>query len=498
MYKKHSACISAAHPIAVEAGMSVLRNGGNAVDAAISISYMLGVVEPYASGVGGGGVMLVLPADGAEATVVDYREVAPMSGVISKAEVGVPGFVRGMEEAHARFGSMAIQSLLEPAIRMAEQGFPAGKALVRQLAKTEHVPREEYPQFYPEGNPLSLGDLLKQPLLADTMRKIQQSGADWFYEKELADAIAEKIEGMDKNDLRKYNVSIKKPVYSQYDEFQIITAPPPFGGVTLVQALKLSEALDLHKYSQSSAAYYHLWGEIINKCYALRKSTLGDPDFNHVPVEELVSNTYMRQLADQISLDALSYEQTPQDVANTTHFVVTDASGMCVSVTNTIGGFFSTGISVGGFFLNNQLRNFTADPLSPNQPHPGKRPQSYIAPTILRNQHDRTIVIGASGGKRIPMTLAMIIMKIVKQQLTLEDAISSSRVFIDDGELYAETPLDLGVTNQLVQLGYKVQHNPDPMYYGGVQGLIIHHESSDLFGASDPRRGGAWMKEDLQ
>lgn len=494
MNNQHPVCISAAHPAAVEAGMSVLRNGGNAVDAAIAISYMLGVVEPYASGIGGGGVMLISPSGPGDATVIDYREVAPMSGIISKYEVGVPGFVKGMEEVHANFGSMEMHSLIEPSIVAANEGFPAGKALVQQLIKAQHLEKEQFPQFFPTGIPVREGDTVQQPMLAETMRKIQRCGADWFYEGELAESISEQVEGLEKDDFHSYTVSIKKPIYDEYGEFEIITVPPPFGGVTLIQALKMSESLKLHQYPEFSLPYYTLWGEVIGKCYALRKTTMGDPDFTKVPTENLISNECIEHLVQQIKLDVISPEESPQDVANTTHFVVADSNGMYVSVTNTIGGFFSSGISAGGFFLNNQLRNFTEDPQSPNNPSPGKRPQSYVCPTIFRN-HLKTIVIGSAGGKRIPMTLAIILMKIMKQDCSIDEAVSSLRFFIDNAVLHAESEVPSDVKDHLERLGYQVIHNPDPMFYGGVHGLMVNHQSGEIFGSADSRRGGAWMSE---
>ncbi|NOU96883.1 gamma-glutamyltransferase [Paenibacillus sp. LMG 31456] len=484
-------CVSSAHPLATKAGMSVLRAGGNAVDAAIAISYMLGVVEPYASGIGGGGVMLILPADGRDPIVCDYREVAPMSGVISQEEVGVPGFVKGMERVHQLFGTMDIGTIMNPAIMAAEEGVPTGEALQRQLGQAQHLVVERFPELFPGGTALRAGELLKQPLLAQTMRDVRDRGSVAFYEGDGARHISAAIEGMTEEDFREYRVSVKKPIYSEYDSYDVITSPPPFGGVTLVQALKISEAIHLHKHPSDSMPYIHQWGEIIGKCYALRKTTMGDPDFCDPPVQRMLSKELIELLAASVNPDGLSQAPTTlDDVANTTHFVVSDGEGMCVSVTNTIGGFFGPGIGMGGFFLNNQLRNFTNDDSSPNVPQPGKRPQSYVCPTILRSDK-QTIVIGSAGGKRIPMTLSIILQNVVKRQTGIEEALAIPRFFIDQNVVYTENRLPLEVQQSLVGLGYEVIYNPDPMFYGGVHGLMVTHETGSVSGAADPRRGGS-------
>lgn len=493
-HRPYQAGISAAHPLAVEAGMDVLRSGGNAVDAAIAVAYMLGVVEPYASGIGGGGVMLVSPPSGKDSVLYGYREVAPMSGVVSKYETGVPGFVKGMETVHSDFGSIELHRLIQPAVAAAEHGFPAGKALSRQMNNTLHLEKERFPQFFPEGRPVREGEHVKQPLLAETMRSLQQEGAKWFYEGEAACTICELIEGMDKQDLQRYEVSVSEPVYSSFGGFEMLVAPPPFGGLTLIQALKLGEALRLHETEETTVLYYHLWGETMGKCYSLRNTTMADPSYCEVPVESLLDEEMISQLASQIRFDAVSQEMSAGDVANTTHFVVVDTEGMCVSTTNTIGGFFSSGLSVGGYFLNNQLRNFTADQQSPNTVEPGKTPQSYVSPTILRNPQ-QTIAIGSAGGKRIPMTLAGILTKMTKHHIGIEEAVSAERFFIDNKVMDSETPVPAEVKLELEKLGYTVNYNPDPMFYGGVHGLSVNHATGEVFGAADPRRGGTWKKE---
>lgn len=490
MMRGFKACISAAHPLAVETGIEVLRQGGNAVDAAIAVSYMLGVVEPHASGIGGGGVMLVQPADG-DAEVLDYRETAPLSGRMSAAEAGVPGLVRGMEQARARYGTMSMERLIEPAIRAAQQGVPASAALARQIGKSAQLQADRHAPLFPGGEPLRAGERLVQPELAETMRGIQRHGADWFYRGEPARRLMARVDGLEQRDFDAYRVEIRKPVRARLGEWEIVTVPPPFGGVTLAQALKLAFMTELHKQAPGSAAYCHLWGEIMRLCYETRQTSLADPAFHDVSAEELLGDDYLRAMQRRIRPDLAVRAEFPGEVSHTTHFNIIDAQGMCVSVTNTIGGFFGNGIWESGFFLNNQLRNFSDAPASPNRFQPGKRPMSFAAPSIIRNAR-AALVIGAAGGKRIPTQLAMIVMKVVQYGFGLEEAIASPRVFIDDGVLYAETPQDADAAAQLERLGYRVEHNPDPMFYGGVQGLYLDFADKEVQGASDPRRGGSW------
>jgi len=491
MGKRQQYGVSSAHPLATEAGLSVLEAGGNAVDAAVAISYMLGVVEPHASGIGGGGVMLVLPANGQDPMVYDYREVVPKSGVVSKREVGVPGFVKGMEQVHRLYGVLDIRNLIDPAIKIAEEGFAASGTLHRQLAKAEHADRNSFARLFPEGKPIREGERLIQPSLASTMQAIRDYGSEAFYKGEIPLQISAVVDGMTPEDFSDYKVTTRTPILSSYDRYDLITVPPPFGGITLIQALKLSEKLCIHEHPNRSMLYLHQWGEAIAKCYSLRRTTMCDPAFYHPPVKKLISEELISSLAKSIRCDCMSEVSAAIDeVSNTTHFVVTDQDGMCVSTTNTIGGFFGSGIAVGGFFLNNQLRNFTNDANSPNIPQPGKRPQSYASPTILRNDSD-TIVIGSAGGKRIPLTLSVILQNIVKKRVGIEEAVSASRFFIDDNVIHLEHALPRTVEEDLKRLGYEVTLNPDQMFYGGVHGLMINHKTGQVFAAADPRRGGA-------
>jgi gamma-glutamyltranspeptidase/glutathione hydrolase len=220
---------------------------------------------------------------------------------------------------------------------------------------------------------------------------------------------------------------------------------------------------------------------------------MGDPQYSNPPVDQLISRELAKQLAARIRPDArLEIAATLNDVANTTHFTVVDRAGTLVSATNTIGGFFGPGLAVGGFFLNNQLRNFTPNPDSPNRPEPGKRPQSYVCPTILKNDK-QAITIGSAGGKRIPLTLSTILVNMVHRQYGLEEAVAETRFFIDEGVVTVETPLSAQAEKELISLGYKVVHNADPMFYGGVHGLALSFETGLVSGAADPRRGGAWQ-----
>ncbi|SDD79272.1 gamma-glutamyltranspeptidase / glutathione hydrolase [Paenibacillus sp. UNCCL117] len=484
--------VSSAHPLATRVGMEVLEAGGNAVDAAVAVSYALGVVEFYASGIGGGGVMLICPPDSRPPVVCDYRETAPMSGHISPEETGVPGFVRGMEQISASYGTKPLAELIAPAIRLAEEGFIAGEALERQVRQAVHLNAERFPGLFPGGEPIRSGTLFRQPELAATMRSIQQSGSRWFYEGEFAQSFAASVDGMDAEDLRGYQAAFKEPLYNRYGDYEIVSSPPPFGGMTLIQALRVGEAVGAPDYPALSAESIHLWAAAIAGCYELRKSTMGDPGFYQADTEKWTGDACIAQLAAAVRSDGLAQTAAGwDDVANTTHFTILDSAGLCVSTTNTIGGFFGPGLSVGGFFLNNQLRNFTSDTdvQSPNKPEPGKRPQSYVCPTVLRSER-QLIAIGSAGGKRIPLVLALVLSSMVKHGLDLAHAVAAPRFFADQQTIQVEQPLPADTRQTLEAMGYEVIDHPEPFFYGGIQGLTQCRLTGAVAAAADPRRGG--------
>ncbi|MCA1010515.1 gamma-glutamyltransferase [Halobacillus halophilus] len=497
--------VSSSHPLAVKAGMEVLEKGGNAVDAAVAVSYALGVVEPYGSGIGGGGAMLIHPADEEKEPVIyQYRETAPISGANPSNKFGVPGLVKGLEAAHSDFGSMDMEKLLEPSILLAEDGFKVDEHLTQRLEDNAHrMPVKKLDHFFPGGEPIQPNETLKQKELAKTLRSIQSEGSGAFYSGDIADKLADDVKELTKSDLSNYTVMKSAPVKGEFAGYDIYSAPPPLSGVTLIQSLKASEMVDLKEAEGSQADYIHMIGEISKRTYDDRVENIGDPLYTDQSYEELTEYDYVEDLVSSVDMDELSddYETSDtvaeEDHVSTTHYVVVDADGNMVSVTNTLSAYFGSGEEVGGFFLNDQLKNFSPDDSSINGMEAGKRPRSFTSPTIMTNG-ERKIGIGSPGGERIPMMLTEVLTKHVMFGEPLQDAIASPRFYIEDDDVYVEKDIDNEVKEELEERDYDVHLEVSPTYYGGVQALVVDQEENSVYGGSDPRRAGAWQVKEYQ
>lgn len=491
--------VSSSNSIAVEVGTDVLENGGNAVDAAIAVSYALGVVEPYGSGIGGGGGMLILPGNQLDKpTFFDYRETSPISTEGSEKKIGVPGFVKGMEAIHEKYGSKNMDQLIAPAIKLANDGFPVGQQLSERLKGAQYrLSEAEIPNFFPRNKPIEEGKTLKQPELAETLELIKEKGSDVFYNGELAEEIAEDVPGIQKEDLEKYSVKEREPVHGEFAGYDVISAPPPFSGITLIQSLQMAEMLNIQKTEQDTALFTHVISEITNRANSDRVAHIGDPAFSDIDDEALTSKEYSRKLAQDLSLNKLSdkYKLEGDDLEeehiSTTHFVVTDKEGTVVSVTNTLSNFFGSGENVEGFFLNNNLNNFNNTKTSLNYYEPDKRSRTFTAPTILKKD-DEVIGIGTPGGSRIPMMLTEVLVRHLLFKDSLQDAIDAPRFSIENNDLYTEFQYPTSVREELEGMGYDVKEKSSAIYYGGIQAIVIDQKNNRIYGAADPRRQGTW------
>lgn len=491
--------VSSSNPIAVEVGMDVLEEGGNAVDAAVAVSYALGVVEPYGSGIGGGGGMLILPGDQSDKpTFFDYRETSPTSSEDSEEGIGVPGFVKGMETVHEKYGSKKMDELIEPAIKLADDGFPVGQQLAERLKGAQYrLSEDDIPNFFPGNQPIEEGEKLEQPELGETLELIKEKGSDVFYNGELAEEIADEVPGIQKSDLEEYSVEEREPVQGEFAGYDVISAPPPFSGITLIQSLQMAEMLNVQKAEEDTALFTHLTSEITNRANSDRVKHIGDPAFSEIDEKELTDKEYSRELAQDISLNELSekYQLKGKDLEeehiSTTHFVVTDKDGTVVSVTNTLSNFFGSGENVEGFFLNNNLNNFNNIKNSLNYYEPGKRSRTFTAPTILRKDNE-VIGIGTPGGSRIPMMLTEVLVRHLLFKESLQDAIDAPRFSIENNHLYTEFQYPTSVREELEGMGYDVEEKSSSIYYGGVQAIVIDQKDNVIYGGADPRRQGTW------
>ncbi|WP_088036277.1 gamma-glutamyltransferase family protein [Evansella clarkii] len=523
--------VSAAHPLAVEAGMRVMEEyGGNAVDAAIAISFVLNVVEPYGSGIGGGGSMIVHePENGA--VHYDYRELVPESGAWGTRAAAVPGMVDGMETLYQDYGSVNWEDLLQPAIDHAYDGFLVDENLHQRIANSARwleFTDGGSERYYPEGRAIGLRDNLVQEELGRTLELIRDNGAAGFYEGEIGEAIAQHT-GFQVSDLAAYSTEKRAPATAQYNGFTIHGGAPPTSGVVLAQALQIAETMDLSEILDSDLpmddglklgdiidnedwqhVYLHLISEITKTVYADRLDTLGDPLFEDVDYDALTAPEYTAGLIDEIDFDSIDVENlwdSPAEIndsRHTTHFVVVDKDGMMVSATNSLGEFFGAGLNIKGFFMNNQQNNFSENPESPNFLEPGKRPRSFVSPTIFEEEGRAVLGIGTPGGTRIPAMLFQTIMQYeyglhqsTGEPLTLQEAITRPRFYADGDVMYVEQELPQSAEQALNNMGYAVRLQTSPLYYGGIQGLGIeldeHGYVQRMFGGGDPRRDGAWQ-----
>lgn len=492
--------VSANHPLAVDTGMAVLEYGGNAVDAAVAISYVLGVVEPQGSGIGGGGEMIIYNEQDDKRLVHRYREMAPYSEETKVDDFGIPGFVQGMEDIIELEGSLSHGDLLETAIAYAESGIRLNEDLAERLAGAAYrIDKEAASAFFDDGVPLKEGDLLVQTELAETLKTIRDEGADGFYRGDLTEAITEN-RNVSVTDFEDYETEQMEPVSGEFEGYTIYSAPPPLAGVTLIQMLQMiSESIDEFE-DKGDSGRIQLLGEITKQAYEKRLTDIGDPAFEEI-AENLTSIEYAREMLEEIDLDhpfksdnLNDTEAEEEDYAHTTHFVVVDEEGTMVSATNTLTNFFGSGDYVHGFFLNNSLSNFSLNPSSINSYKPGKRARSFTAPTILAKE-DEMIGIGSPGGRRIPAALSQVLYHFGVEGLSLQEAVDKPRFYMENANVMIESAFTEETKQRLRDKGYQLIEWQSPHYFGGVQALMweqLEDGEIRIEGAADKRRSGSW------
>lgn len=517
--------------LASAAGLSVLREGGNAIDAAVAVHFALAVVYPQAGNLGGGGFMVVRTADGREATL-DFRERAPLAaerdmyvgedgkvGSTSRTghlAAGVPGSVAGMAKAHRRFGRLPWDRLLEPARRLAADGFPVSKRLHDALtAQMERFSRFSATAaiFLPDGRPPADGTVLRQPDLARSLDAISASGADAFYRGWIGDSVVAEMERggglISKRDLEEYRAIWRRPIAIEYAERRLISmGPPSGGGVVLGEMLGMLERFDLRGLEYRSADEIHLMVEAMRRAYADRNRHLGDPDFVSVPIDRLLSSSYLDSLAKTID-PARATPSEPgvaagPESAQTTHYSVVDSAGNAVAVTTTINGSFGSAVVVrgAGFLLNNEMDDFTTRPGEPNMYGlvqgesnsiaPGKRMLSAMTPTIVIAPDGRIeLVTGTPGGPTITTSVLQVVVAQLDHGLGAQQAVNAPRVHhqhIPDLLRYERGGLEPSVIEELERRGHRLEERAG--FSGDVQSIWVAPDGV-RYGAADPRGGGA-------
>lgn len=525
--------VVAAEKRAAEAALEVLKEGGNAVDAAVTTGFTLAVTLPRAGNLGGGGFMLVHIAETGKTHALDYRETAPAAAFRdmfltaegeadpqlsreSPLAVGVPGTVAGLLAVHERFGSLPLERLLKPAIRLAGKGFIVDPALEQMLLRAREDGRlkeSALEVFFKEGGePYRAGERFAQPELARSLERILERGRDGFYTGPTARAIVETLSAngglMTLEDLAGYMPAWREPVSGTYRDFIIESMPPPSsGGVHLIQMLNLIEHFPLDTWGQNSGQGTHIIAEIMKRAYADRSKYLGDPDFGNIPVEALLSEAYELEILDRInsmtatpSEDIQPGELPAPESPETTHFSILDASGNAVSNTYTLNFSFGSGIMAGGtgILLNNEMDDFSAKPGTPNAygliggeanaVEPGKRMLSSMTPTIVLDSGGEVrMVTGSPGGSRIITTVLQVILNVVQFEMNAAEANNAPRFhhqWLPD-ILYVERGFPSDALRSLRLLGYRIRVDGT---IGAAQTIV--REDGILTGASDPRRDG--------
>ena len=494
--------VSTQHFLATQVGVDILEKGGNAYDASIAIGFALAVVLPRAGNIGGGGFMVIYDSNDKNNYSIDYREKAPLlsttnmyldengtvidnKSTLGYLASGVPGTVAGLWSVHQRFGSMRWSELIEPAIKLAKEGFEITPYMADMLIKyneklsafdeTNKVFQTYYPDFDKK--------ILRQPDLANTLKIIAKEGRDGFYKGEIAKKIAHDMQNnggiISEKDLEQYQPVWRNPLISSYKDIKIVTMPPPSsGGIHVIQMLNVLENFDLRKLGHNSREYINVLSEVMKYAYADRSKHLGDPDFYDVPIKKLSSIEYANEISKNIKIGSVtpSIEINPgsfddKESIETTHFSVVDEKGNVVSSTYTLNSSFGSGVVIKdtGILMNNEMDDFSISPGIPNQYGllgakaneitPQKRPLSSMTPTIAFKNNDLFFTTGSPGGAKIITAVLQSILNIVEFEMDLAEANNAKRIHHQwqPDKIQIEFDLSEDKKNWLLDAGYNIE-----------------------------------------
>jgi gamma-glutamyltranspeptidase/glutathione hydrolase len=525
------------HHLASDAGVEILRAGGNAVDAAVATGFALAVVHPVAGNLGGGGFLLLRTHDG-RTTFIDYREKAPYaatetmyqdargnvipdSSVVGYRSIATPGSVAGMAYAERKYGKLGLKRVMEPAIRLARDGFELSAEEARELSDPDLSRFADSKRiFQRDGDMYKAGETFRQPALAHTLERIAADPEEFYHGKMAQELVEDLKKGgalITLDDLARYEVVERRPVIGKYHDYTIISAPPPSsGGVVLMSALNILESYDLTKLGDRTAEEMHLVVEAYRRAYMDRAQYLGDPDFNHMPVTELTSKKYAAAWRKSIE----SAKATPsaelkrpegflppapltagekKDSPDTTHYSVVDAQGDAVAVTTTLNNGFGSDVTAGslGFLLNDEMDDFAAKADTPNlygliqgpadAIAPGKRPLSAMTPTIVLENGKLRYVLGSPGGARIITTVANIFLSAAEEGLNIQEAVDAPRFhhqYLPD-KLYLEPGFSAQTIAALKAMGYSVSVRDG--HWSNGECVAVDPKTGELLGGQDHR-----------
>lgn len=520
--------VVSAHPEATLVGSNILKMGGNAVDAAVAIQFALAVVYPNAGNIGGGGFMIYADKKG-NISALDFREKAPLKAhkdmyLDEKSEViknkslygslaaGVPGSVRGMAEAHKKYGSLPWEQLIIPAVKLAKEGYPITERQANLLNEYQErfLKYNRTPNAFTSSKAWKKGDIFIQSDLAQTLLRIAKKGPNGFYKGKTAKLIRKHMKRNNgiiaTKDLKNYNAVWRQPIEISYKDYKVITMPPPSsGGVALGQLLKMVESRSLEKIAFEDPLRYNILAEAEKRVYADRSKYLGDPDFVKVPLQGLMDSLYCtNRMSNFVEMHA-----TPQQEINygmpvgyesteTTHFSVADKNGTLVSITTTLNGNYGSSVVVegAGFLLNNEMDDFSAKPGTPNmfgligskanQIEPNKRMLSSMTPTIIKKDNMPIFALGSPGGGTIITTVFQVVLNLLEYKMDLEQAVNKSRFhhqWTPDLLFLEQNQNDESFVKRLNNIGYKIER---PNFLGCV-GAVQIREDGTFLGVGDKR-----------
>ncbi len=528
--------IVSSHVLASEAGVTILKQGGNAVDAAVAVGYALAVVFPSAGNLGGGGFMVIRLPDGT-ATTIDFREIAPQKAfrdmyldsagnfvpdlsTVGHWASGVPGSVAGLNYALQKYGSLPLTTILKPAIKLAQKGFPVSyhfhRDLVRLAPEFKKFPATAKVFLKKDGLPYQENEKFVQKDLAKTLKLIAAKGTSAFYTGKIARLIVQEMEQnnglITLADLANYQPKERVPVKGEYQGYEIIAMPPPSsGGIALIEFLNIVEPFNWDQSGFLSSGSIHLFSEAFRLVFADRATHLGDPDFWKVPTTGLISKKYAENLRKKINLssankskDISASDPLPYESSETTHYSVIDKNKMAVAVTTTLNAGYGSLVVVdgAGFLMNNEMDDFSAQPGLPNifgltgneanAIAPGKRMLSSMTPTIVVKDNQPFLILGAAGGPTIITAVAQIMLNVINFGRNIQQAVDMPRIhhqWLPDQIYYENHGLVQDVLDNLSQKGHKLFERPGT--YSEANAIFYYPETGIFFGAPDPRREAA-------
>jgi gamma-glutamyltranspeptidase/glutathione hydrolase len=524
------AMISSQGAHSTEAAIEVLNKGGNLFDAFTALSFAIGVERPHSTGIGGGGFVLFYLAKEKKVYSLDFREVAPRKAsstmfldekgepvaeksLTGSLAVAVPGHVAGVLEIHRKFGALPLKTVLQPAIQMAEKGFPIYPALHKATTSSKSrltlFPASKQIFLNEQGEPWPIGHQLIQKDLGKTLRRIADQGAAGFYQGPVARKISFSLKKggglMDLKDLADYKAKWREPLHGTYDQYEIFSqAPPSSGGMHVIEILNMLEKDDLSKWGPQDARSIHLTASAMQKAFFDRAQYAGDPDFTPVPSAKLISKEYATRSRSEISLETAHRApdfKMKEESPDTTHFSLMDEEGNAIVSTQTINGYFGSAMVAEGtgIVLNNEMDDFAAKVGASNLfgaiggknnlIAPGKRPVSSMSPTLVMKDGRPVLAVGTPSGTRIITCVTLTILNVLEYHLPLWDAVSATRYHQQwqPDELQIEAPMFPKRTlDQLQKKHWRIQEKD-----GGCRIQAIQNENGTLHGVSDPREEGS-------